>query len=156
MVTRSGKGVAGPCFPFGSQSSMILTLIPNTPCLRRTDGACLLPSYAPIRAPLPFVFHRTASIRFPPSALFQLGKNTIILYSRLSPVIRDVVQTATRRLRLPISCSAATRRSSAFPSPAAAPCRRRSGVHGAVLASLFSNRQGQRRAWPCPLYVCSA
>lgn len=32
IVTRSGSGVLGPCLPLGSQSSIILTLIPSTPC----------------------------------------------------------------------------------------------------------------------------
>lgn len=31
IVTRSGMGLVGPTFPLGSQSSMILTLIPSTP-----------------------------------------------------------------------------------------------------------------------------
>jgi hypothetical protein len=30
-VTISGRGVLGPCFPLGSHSSMIFTLIPRTP-----------------------------------------------------------------------------------------------------------------------------
>lgn len=30
MVTKSGRGVVGPCLPLGCQSSMIFTLIPRT------------------------------------------------------------------------------------------------------------------------------
>ncbi|MFS7889390.1 putative YTH domain-containing protein [Helianthus anomalus] len=33
ITTLSGNGVLGPSFPVGSQSSMILTFIPRTPCL---------------------------------------------------------------------------------------------------------------------------
>jgi len=31
IVTISGRGVLGPCFPLGSQSSIIFTLMPRTP-----------------------------------------------------------------------------------------------------------------------------
>ena len=32
MVTKSGNGFIGPCFNFRSQSNMIFTLFPSTPC----------------------------------------------------------------------------------------------------------------------------